>query len=165
MFYLSDRDIIKSLLRASNRGTTIRIILDPNKDAFGYKKNGIPNKPVAYELIKKSNKKIKIRWYDTHGEQFHSKMVFVNKEEESYMILGSANLTRRNLNNYNLETNIEIKSKNDKQIIQDIKEYFDKIWNNKDGKYYTVGYQIYKDESIIKTFLYRIQEFTGLSNF
>lgn len=165
MFYLSERDIIKSLIKASERGVNIRIILDPNKDAFGYKKNGIPNRPVAYELIKKSNNKIQIRWYDTHGEQFHSKITMINKEKESFMVLGSANLTRRNINNFNLETNIELKAKSNSKIVLDIKNYFEKIWNNQEGKYYTVSYQIYKDESFFKKIMYRLQEFTGLCNF
>ena len=52
IFYLSEKDIIKELINASNRGGEIEIILDPNKDAFGYKKNDIPNRSVANELIK-----------------------------------------------------------------------------------------------------------------
>jgi len=44
MFYLSERDVIQSLLRAAERGADIRIILDPTKDAFGHEKNGIPNR-------------------------------------------------------------------------------------------------------------------------
>ena len=34
-------------------------ILDPNKDAFAREKSGVPNRPVAYELVKKSKGKIK----------------------------------------------------------------------------------------------------------
>ena len=75
-FYLSDREIIKALLSAAARGVQIRIILDRNQDAFGYEKNGVPNRPVAGELVEKSNGTIKLRWYETHGEQFHSKLFF-----------------------------------------------------------------------------------------
>ncbi|HHY06615.1 MAG TPA: phospholipase, partial [Clostridia bacterium] len=35
MFYLSDRQVIKELLKASWRGVEVRLVLDPNKDAFG----------------------------------------------------------------------------------------------------------------------------------
>lgn len=35
MFYLSERKIIKELLAAKQRGAKLRILLDPNKDAFG----------------------------------------------------------------------------------------------------------------------------------
>ena len=61
MFYLSNRDIVKSLLDASQRGVDVKLILDPNKDAFGMEKDGVPNRPVAHELVKKSKGKIQIR--------------------------------------------------------------------------------------------------------
>ena len=34
MFYLTQRDTIESLVRASERGVNIKLILDPNKDTF-----------------------------------------------------------------------------------------------------------------------------------
>ncbi len=50
MFYLSERQIIKALIAAQQRGVQVRVLLDPNKDAFGREKNGIPNRQVAAEL-------------------------------------------------------------------------------------------------------------------
>ena len=101
-YIAANQDIIKSLIKASKREVKIKIILDSNRDAFGYEKGGIPNREVASELIKKSNNKIKIRWYNTHGEQFHSKLSFIkNQNNQSKIILGSANLTKRNIDNYN----------------------------------------------------------------
>ncbi len=164
MFYLSHRNIIKSLINASNRGVDVKLILDPNKDAFGMEKNGIPNRQVAQGLKTKTNNKIQVKWYDTHGEQYHTKMVFIENDNESIIIGGSANLTRRNIDNYNLETNLLIRTKPNSKLNNDIKDYFNRIWHNKDG-YYTVGYDEYKSESLIKTIIYRIQEFTGLSTF
>ncbi len=35
MFYLSERKIIKALIAAHERGVKVRVLLDPNKDAFG----------------------------------------------------------------------------------------------------------------------------------
>ena len=35
MFYLSDRNVIEALIAAARRGVAVRVILDPNKDAFG----------------------------------------------------------------------------------------------------------------------------------
>src|SRR4051812_30800298 len=40
MFYIADRAVIESLLAASRRGVAVRLILDPNKDAFGHAKTG-----------------------------------------------------------------------------------------------------------------------------
>ena len=50
MFYLSERQIVKALITAKERGVNVRVLLDPNKDAFGREKNGIPNRQVASEL-------------------------------------------------------------------------------------------------------------------
>ena len=75
MFYLSDREVIQALLAAARRGVAVRVLLDPNKDAFGRTKNGIPNRSVATELAAASDGAIKVRWFRTHGEQFHSKLV------------------------------------------------------------------------------------------
>lgn len=164
MFYLSDKDILTSLKNASKRNVIIKLILDPNKDAFGYTKNGIPNRQVANELLK--NKNISIKWYQTHGEQYHSKLILIKKYDgTSILMLGSANYTRRNLDNYNLETNIWISAKNDKKIMIDANNYFNKIWNNEDNKTYTVDYDLFKDVSKFKILLYKIQEGLGLSTF
>lgn len=163
MFYLSDRNIIDALMKASDRGAEIRIILDPNKDAFGRQKNGIPNRQTARKLINKSKEKIKIRWYDTHGEQYHSKFTLVeNSGYPSVVILGSANLTRRNLENFNLELNVLYSAPKDDRTIADIKEYFNRIWNSSG---YTVEYSVYEDDSILKMLFARVLEFTGASTF
>jgi len=164
MFYLSERDIINALKSAADRGVDIRLVLDPNKDAFGYKKTGIPNRPVARELMEKTDGQIRIRWYKTTGEQFHSKMIFIERSGESTVILGSANLTRRNLRNYNLELDVMLKGKSNARIFSDVRQYFDRIWNNRDGVY-TTGYDVYKDDSLLKTIIYNIQERAGLSSF
>ena len=119
LFYLADRLIIKELIDASARGVHIKIILDPNKDAFGFEKIGVPNRPVAEELLKRSANKIAVRWYDTHGEQFHSKMAIIKHGKEVSLLLGSANFTRRNLNNYNLEANISVTTMEDALFVKE----------------------------------------------
>jgi len=167
MFYLSERQVVKALLAASKRGVDVRLILDPNKDAFGYEKNGIPNRQVADELIKKSNNKIAVRWYQTSGEQFHSKLMLAINEQEGILslVLGSANFTRRNIGDYNLETDIWLSTKRGLNLAQEFEDYFNKLWTNSDGNVYTVDYKTYQDESLINNLFYRFQEFTGLSSF
>lgn len=166
MFYLSNQEIINALIKASERKAKIRIILDPNKDAFGYEKGGIPNRPVANELTEKSNGNIKIRWYDTHGEQFHSKITFANYADgRSKAVLGSANLTRRNLDNYNLETDALVFTETSSGPGLEFNEYFNKLWNNENNQHFTVDYKVYEDNSSKKTLIYRFQEFSGLSSF
>lgn len=164
MFYLSHRGIIKELIAAAERGVEIKLVLDPNKDAFGMKKNGIPNRQVAHEIQKKTGMSDIIRWYDTHGEQFHTKMIIIRKEDQSIIIGGSANFTRRNIDQLNLESNIFIETEKDSPLDQEISEYFQRIWTNKEG-HYTIDYEAYEDTSIIKTMIYRFQEWSGLSSF
>jgi phosphatidylserine/phosphatidylglycerophosphate/cardiolipin synthase-like enzyme len=164
VFYLSERKIIKALIDAANRGVNIRIILDPNKDAFGYKKIGVPNRPVAREILNKAGGKIQVRWYDTRGEQFHSKMIFMEGSGRSVIILGSANFTRRNLCNYNLEVDAVVQGTGREPIFDDVGRYYDRIWYNQDGCY-TVDYDVYRDDSFVKAIICRIQERLGLSSF
>jgi phosphatidylserine/phosphatidylglycerophosphate/cardiolipin synthase-like enzyme len=166
MFYLSERSVVKELIKAANRGVVVKIILDPNKDAFGYQKNGIPNRQVASELTKKSKGKIQIRWYNTSGEQFHSKLTYIaHKNGPSRLILGSANLTRRNINNYNLETNVSVIAPASSIFVQDIGSYFNRIWNNDNDNRYTLDYFAYQDDTLWKYWVYRLQEATGLCGF
>jgi len=165
LFYLSHRNIIKALLNAVDSGAEVKIILDPSKDAFGREKNGIPNQPVAYELTKKSHGKIKIRWYHTHGEQFHTKLTLIEKHNGSaVVVLGSANLTRKNIENFNLELDAKVVGNSSAAVIRKIQQYCDRVWHNKKG-HYTVDYPFYEDKSFMKTFLYRLYESTGISTF
>jgi hypothetical protein len=50
MFYMAERQVVNALLEADTRGAEVRLVLDPNKDAFGREKGGIPNRQVAREL-------------------------------------------------------------------------------------------------------------------
>ncbi len=164
MFYLTHREIIQKLIEASGRGVEVKIILDPNRDAFGYEKSGIPNRQAALELLKKSKNKIQLRWYLTHGEQYHSKILAVYQKDETTLIGGSANYTRRNLDNYNLEADLMVTVLKTDPLAIDFKSYFDRIWQNRDG-IYTGDYTEYEDDSHWKGSIYRLQEKTGLSTF
>ena len=165
MFYLSDRDVISYLGKASKRGVSIQIILDPSKDAFGYKKNGVPNRAVANELKKDSDNNIDIRWYNTHGEQFHSKITIFKRKQNSTFILGSANLTKRNIDDYNLETDLYVVAENSTDFSEEIFDYYNKIWFNYNDFSYSIDYESYEDRSFFKKLLYRIQHFTGAGTF
>ncbi|QIO06839.1 phospholipase D-like domain-containing protein [Acinetobacter shaoyimingii] len=162
MFYLSERQIIQALKDAKARGVKLRILLDPNKDAFGRHKNGIPNRPVASELYKAG---IDVRWCNTQGEQCHSKMMIKQSGQSSEMILGSANFTARNLKNYNLETDIRVLGQSKAPVFVDAQQYFDTAWSNLNGKNMSVEYKTYADESKFKYATYRFMEWSGVSTF
>ncbi len=167
MFYLSDRAVIESLLEASRRGVAIRLILDPNKDAFGHEKSGIPNRPAASELVSASDGRVHVRWYRTHGEQFHTKLAMIYGAQRVWMSLGSANLTRRNLEDYNLEANLNIEAGRATPLATQALEYFDTLWGNRAGLgiEYTAEFAAYSDAAQSNFWLYRFMELTGLSTF
>jgi phosphatidylserine/phosphatidylglycerophosphate/cardiolipin synthase-like enzyme len=167
MFYLCDRAIVEGLLDASSRGAAIRLILDPNKDAFGHEKSGIPNRPAASELVSASDGGIHVRWYRTHGEQFHTKLVMIYGSERLWMTLGSANLTRRNLGDYNLEADLAIEVSRTSPLAVQALEYFDNLWSNRAGIgiEYTTDFAAYADPAQTRYWLYRLMEGTGLSTF
>lgn len=161
IFYIADRKLLSELAEASKRGVEVNIIADLNKDAFGIEKNGSPNRPALSELVDK-NPDIKVRWYETHGEQFHTKLAFFDfSKEDARAVLGSANFTRRNIQNYNLETDVEMILPKDGKIYKDIKSYYERIWNNEDEEY-TVPLEKYYEDGIILRNLWKFQEKTGL---
>lgn len=162
MFYLSERNIIHALKSAHQRGVKIRILLDRNQDAFGRQKNGIPNQPVASELHKAG---IEVRWCNTQGEQCHGKMLLHAEQQQRQLILGSANFTARNLKNYNLESDVWLKTTAHHLAYQTAQRYFDDVWHNRDGQLASVEYQQYADESTWKYWQYRLMEWSGLSTF
>ncbi|SDW58586.1 Phosphatidylserine/phosphatidylglycerophosphate/cardiolipin synthase [Marinococcus luteus] len=164
MFYLADRDVIEALIEAANRGADINIIMDINEEAFGSEKIGIPNQPAAHELVKKTNGRINIRWYHADGVQYHAKMMMMEKTEQTVVIGGSANMTRRNLDNYNLETDVVVTGNNDSEAVEEVRSYYQRLWNNSDGTH-TLDYKKYKNNSRLLYWRYRLQEWSGMSSF
>jgi len=163
MFYLADHGIVNALAAAERRGVRLRVVLDPNKDAFGRQKGGIPNRQVAQDL---HGAGVPLRWYDTHGEQCHTKLLLIRSADGQAMLsTGSANYTRRNLENFNLETNVVVRGPAADPVLQDARRYVDAIWTNADGRHCTVEYEHYRDPSRLKYWRYRFMEATGLSTF
>ena len=167
VFYLSDRDVIRALLNAAARGVRVNIILDANRDAFGRQKDGVPNRPVANELVTGGAERIAVRWYRTHGEQFHTKLALIAQGDRVIASLGSSNFTRRNIGNYNLEANVAVETRANSPLAVEMTGYFDRLWNNdgKPGVEYTAPFGAYRDEDRGRYWRYRLMEATGLSTF
>ncbi len=158
MFYLADRKIIDHIDSAADRDVKVRIILDPNKNAFGNQKAGLPNVPVAAELQRLGNKNIEIKWYNVGEEQYHPKMIYFDRKQEGLVIGGSANFTRRNLDDYNPETDLKYWGPSDTKGIQEVNSYFKRIWENQGGNF-TLEYE--KDEDALtpaKYIIYWLQK-------
>jgi hypothetical protein len=163
-FYLSHQGIRKALIGAATRGARIRLILDPSKDAFGRTKSGIPNRQAALDLMTHGLGRITVRWYETHGEQFHPKAFVFRNTVTTTIILGSANMTRRNLDNFNLESNVSIRCPDGCPPEAALQQWFDTLWFN-EGIHATVEYDAFEDDSPIRRILAAIQERTGMGTF
>lgn len=162
VFYLSYRPVIQALIRAHQRGVIIRTLLDPNRDAFGREKNGIPNRQAAWDLHKAG---IDVRWCFTQGEQCHRKWIRLERASGgAELISGSANFTRRNLDDLNLETSVRLLAAQH-PILDSSRESFEKVWSNAEGATYSLPYGDFADHSWTRYGLYRFMEATGMSTF
>lgn len=164
MFYLSDRDIVEGLKVAAYSGVPVRLILDPNKDAFGHAKGGIPNRQVATELMQIPG--IQLRWAATDGEQYHSKMLLTRDGSGgANLLLGSANFTRRNLGDFNLELSAVVSGPATAPVLERASNYFERGWKNDAGLTFTTDYSSYQEQSALKNLAYRFMEWSGMSSF
>lgn len=165
-FYLADRLVIRALLAADRRGVAVRILLDSNKDAFGFEKSGIPNRQVAAELLDASDGAIQLRWIRTHGEQFHVKLALVRSADRAWLTLGSANFTRRNLGDYNLEANLMLDMPAGSGPAVQVDEWFGMLWNNRDPDLeYSIDGSTHAEAARGRYWLYRLMEGAGFSTF
>ena len=165
MFYLSHRTLLKELKKAHERGVEVRVLLDANNDAFGMEKSGIPNRQAAMEL---SGAGITVRWCNTEGEQCHSKLLIRRDTQgNAQLLLGSANFTRRNLDDLNLETSVLVRSDVHSEVVRKASGFFNEQWVHGPGEtpVMSLPYNAWADESRIRYWQYRLMEATGLSTF
>jgi len=163
VFYFSHRRLVDAVAAAHKRGVGVRVLLDPNEDAFGRKKNGVPNRQVAAELVAAG---VPLRWCDTHGEQCHAKLLLRSGSDGKIeLIAGSANYTRRNLDDYNLESSARVVALDDAPVAQQARAYFEQSWSNAGGRTISADYAKYADDSALRKVWYRIAEASGLSSF
>lgn len=164
-FYLSHREIVTALLDAHERGANLRVLLDANNEAFGHQKSGIPNRQVALELHKAG---ISVRWCNTVGEQCHSKLLILRQpDSQTELLLGSANFTRRNLDDLNLETDVWISVPSDFAVATKAVGFFEQQWLSGPGgdPIMSLPYENWADDSMLRYWRYRLMEATGLSTF
>ncbi|MCF7838872.1 MAG: hypothetical protein K9N49_09610, partial [Candidatus Marinimicrobia bacterium] len=166
LFYLSDRQVVRALQAAAQRGATVHVLLDANRDAFGRRKNGVPNRPVARELMRTQagrTGRLQVRWAETRGEQMHAKTLLITGPHETAprLLLGSANWTRRNLDNLNLEANLLI----EQDAAAACAAWFDAVWEDQGAWIRSQPYEalaVRGWRAVWLTGLYRFQEATGL---
>jgi phosphatidylserine/phosphatidylglycerophosphate/cardiolipin synthase-like enzyme len=166
-FYLADRGVIEALLSADARGVTVRVLLDPDAGSAASLTAGLPNQPVASELESRSGSAIRVRWYRTHGERFHTSLVAIYSAERLWFTVGSANLTRRSLGDYDLEANVAVEVARGAALANQLRGYFDTLWNNRAalGIEYSSDFAVYADPAQTRYWLGRVLEATGMSAF
>lgn len=157
--YLSHRGMIEALLDAHRRGATVRVLLDPNKAHFGRPSPGIPNRQASRDLHEAG---IAVRWSDTRGEQAHSKLLLRSGGNRPAMLLaGSANLTRRSLDNLNLELNVQLEATLAHPAIGRARDAFERHWHNTPHEHYSTTYATHADTSRLRYWRYRAMEASG----
>jgi phosphatidylserine/phosphatidylglycerophosphate/cardiolipin synthase-like enzyme len=167
LFRLADRGVIEALLDASRRGVHVRLILDPSEDVTTVTPSGLPNQPLASELVARSAGRLKVRWYRTHGERFHPALALVYGGERLWLLAGSANFTRRSLEDYNLEAGVAVTASGAAAPAQQARDYFDTLWSNRAalGVEYTADFAAFADPSQADYWLCRLLEGAGAAAF
>ena len=159
-FFLADRQIINDIRKAARRGVKFEILLN-NSTA------GLPNKASAGELMKYARKHgydITIKFYNKGEEMYHVKMMSIFKKDYMITYGGSTNFTRRNMRNFNLENELKIISTYDQKVSQQISDYYDRLWTNRDGDF-TLPYDSEKNEKVTNDLLFRFLEMNGIGAF
>jgi hypothetical protein len=83
----------------------------------------------------------------------------LHHRNDLWMNLGSANFTRRNLGDLNLESSVELRMPARAAPARAVTDYFAKIWSD------AAAAADFADESSMAYWRYRIAEATGLSTF
>jgi PLD-like domain len=163
--YLSQRELVRALLDAARRGVSVRLLLDPGKDGYGYEHSGIPNREVASELVAASDGAVRVRWYRTHGEQFSPGFALVLSAARSWLMVGTAELSRRDLGDFNLAAAAVVEVPADAAAGAEALSWFDMLWYNRasSGTEYTTDADVYADASQLRYWQYRLFEAMGTS--
>jgi hypothetical protein len=145
---LSDRPFILAALRAATRGAHLQMLMAPN---------AMPNRIVAHELQREGSGRIDVRWSSLEPGATHPKLLLVQHGSDVWMNWGSANFSRRNLADLDLEAAVELRMPARSAPARAATDYFARAWSNA-----TVDTA---EESISAYWHYRLSEATGLSSF
>jgi hypothetical protein len=145
---LSDRRIIAAALHAAARGARVQLLLARNR---------MPNRAVAGEVLRRGGGRIEVRWYQVSGAP-RPKLLIVQHRTDLWMNWGSANFTRRNLGDLNLEASVELRMPARSAPARAVSDYFAKAWAG-------AAADTDAEESAADYWRYRLAEASGLSSF
>jgi len=102
---------------------------------------------------------IEVRWWPSGAGASLPKLLVVQHRNDLWMNFGSANFTRRNLGDLNLESSVELRMPARVAPARAVTEYFNKIWSN------AAADADLADQRPAAYWRYRFAEATGLSSF
>ncbi len=90
---------------------------------------------------------IELRMYESNHDQdgFHTKGYIFQKDEIYHIIIGSSNLTQKALK-VNREWNTKFVGFKDGEVVQDVLDEFELLWNDPHTKTFDVFYETYEQE-------------------
>jgi len=146
---LSDRRLITAALDAAARGARLQVLLA---------RNAMPNQAVAGELLSGGGH-VEVRWCPADTGASLPKLLVVQHGNDLWMNVGSANFTRRNLGDLNLESSVELRMPAGAAPARAVTKYFHEIWSN------AAAGTDFADQRPAPYWRYRFAEATGLSSF
>jgi hypothetical protein len=145
----SDRRLISAALQAAARGARVRVLLTRKQ---------MPNSSVAGDLERGGAGRIEVRWHEG-GAGALPKLLLVRHGSDLWLNVGSANFTRRNLDDLNLEAAVELHMPARAAPARAAGDYFGKLWAGAAAGEGTA------EVSAADYWRYRFAEATGLSSF
>lgn len=154
MYFLAERETIRSIKEAHRRGVDVRMVLHDNRYSFGQPKHGNPNQSVAWELARSG---IEVRFANAQDQELHQKLVVIRKRDAIIVHQGSANLTRRGLSGTVLETNLRVEAPATSEFARDVLAYAERLEEE------PCSVPAEPERRLPRYVAYRLQEATGLS--
>jgi phosphatidylserine/phosphatidylglycerophosphate/cardiolipin synthase-like enzyme len=147
---MSDRQVVSAASRAARRGARVLVLLDPE---------AAPNGAVAAELMRDGAGRIEIRWFAPSRGQRHNTLAMVRRRNEIWALVGGADFTRPSLDDFNLESAVELKLTARAAAGRILGEHFAREWSK------ASPYAQHADESPSAYWRYRVLEASGLAAF
>ena len=140
---LGDRRIVNALLHATIRGAHLKLLLDPHRPA---------NRAVAAELLRDAGSGIEVRWL----QGTPAGLLLIRHRADVWLNVGSADFTRRDLDDLNLETHVELHMPSSAACARAAADAFSRQWAA------AGAYADHIDDSPGTYWKYRLAEATGL---
>jgi len=147
--HLAERSVVGALLRAAARGALARVLLNPER---------LPNQAVAGEIAR-AGAGIELRWARSDPASPQATMVIVRHGAAAWINVGSADMTRRGMDDLNLAAAVELRVPARAAATRAAEEFFAQGWSR------AAPYSDFADQSAVLYWQYRFLEASGLAAF